>query len=123
MQWSLYESMNDCVENGSLVCTQGRVTRMLQSMAHMDNDPTIGVMKSTESIRNDAYKNAASILNRNIETLSEKNQELYNSGKCNNTIQNMEIISKQEITKMIENLPDLNSNQQRNLIKECIAVV
>lgn len=123
MQQSLYESMNDCVENGSLVCTQGRVTRMLQSMAHMDNDSTIGVMKSTESIRNEAYKNAASILNRNIEVLSEKNQKLYNSNKRNNTITTMETVSKQEITKMIDGLTDLNDNQRRNLIEECVAVV
>ena len=123
MQQSLYESMNDCVENGAVVCTQGRVTRMLQSMAHMDNDHTIGAMKSTESIRNEAYKDAASILNRNINTLSEKNQKLYNSNKLNDTIVAMETVSKQEITKMIENLSDLNSSQQRNLIEECVAVV
>lgn len=123
LQHSLYEAMDDCVENGSLVCTQGRVTKMLQSMAHMDVDDKIGSMNTTEAIRNEIYKNASEILNNNIKSLSENDQSQYNVNKSNENITIMENTSREQITSMVNDTEGLGENQKTNLINECVAVV
>jgi len=122
LQHALYESMNDCVENGSLICTQGRITQMLQSMAHLDVDKKIGSMNTTEVLRNDIYKNASDILKTNVETLTQEDQTLYNKGKTNDKIGIMENGSRKKIAEMI-NATTLNENQKTNMIDECVSVV
>jgi len=123
LQQALYESMDDCIENGNLVCTQGRVAQMLQSMSHLDVDKNVGSMNTTEALRNDVYKNASDILNNNIKSLSGENTVLYNSGKHNDKINTMEDTSREEITEMVQNTEGLTENQKTNLTDECIAVV
>lgn len=120
---SFAESLNDCMENGNLVCTQGRVTRMIQCLSHMDSDKELGLMQTTEAIRNSVYKNAGNILNNNIENLSKEDKDIYNNSGSNASIKKVENQTREEITQMVNNTEGLDSNQRPNLIKECLAVV
>jgi len=98
---SFVESMDNCVQGGNVVCTQGRVTNMVQSLAHMDKDEELGLMRTTEAIRNAVYKDASSILNRNLETLSKADLDSYNQDKTNKRIKSTEAKARKEIAEMV----------------------
>ena len=43
----------------STVCTGGRVARVMGSLAHLDSDPSVGVLKTKEMVRNEIFQAAS----------------------------------------------------------------
>lgn len=120
---SLKTFMDICKQDGNLVCTGGRVTYLIQSLTHNDVDENLGNMETEQSIRNRIYGDASKILNKHIETLTDKDKEIYNKSESNDKIVQMESDAKKDITSMVTNTEDISDNHKQNLIEECVAVI
>ena len=103
LKTSYLESLNSCVENDNLVCTQGRVTRMVQCLSHMDSDNKLGLMQTIEALRNSVYENASKILKSNLKNLNKENLNTYNDGGHNDEIKKIEDQAREEIAQMVRN--------------------
>ncbi len=121
---SLHESMSNCTENGHLVCTQGRTSRMIQSISHLDlGDPTLGLVRTDQAVRNQIYADSNRILTKHINSLSKENKDKYNKSETNSVIEKMENNARNEIRKMIMEEKDIEDKKKQTLIAECLAVV
>lgn len=64
MMVSFAENLATAVEKGNVssnpVCTGGRVSRAILSLAHLDHNPEVGILKSKEVVRNEVFSNAYS---------------------------------------------------------------
>ena len=79
-------AIQDCTENGSTVCTVGRVTRALNSLTMMDKNEKLSAPVKTDDIeRKEVYDQAHKILHRELDKMGNKFKELYESGEMNNT--------------------------------------
>jgi hypothetical protein len=59
---SLATNLADSVKKNNLtnmpVCISGRVAGVIESLAHMDKDPGVGILKTKEAIRNEVFQTA-----------------------------------------------------------------
>lgn len=52
---AVIDAMADCVENGNLVCINGRCSRYLGALAGVDANPNLGVAATAEAYKNEAF--------------------------------------------------------------------
>jgi hypothetical protein len=121
---SMAESVLDCHEGSSVVCLGGRTPKIWQSLARLDFDKDMGVMKTKQLIRAEIYDECAKILRNNLDSASEEVRKNYNEGKETEEVKSM----VQNIHKQIDNLsatyhdklPDL---QLQTALLECKSAV
>lgn len=94
MKNMLIDALNDCMENGHLVCVNGRVNHIVSSLATLDASSDIGMLRTKEILRNECFEKAAEIRNKILDESPEMMKQ-YNNG-------NEEISDK--IRKSIENI-------------------
>lgn len=83
---SFRDAVIDCTEDGSTVCTVGRVTRALNSLTLMDKNTNIATPVKTDDIeRKEVYDKAYTILQRELDKMGSKFKESYESGEMTNT--------------------------------------
>ena len=83
---SFRDAVIDCTEDGSTVCTVGRVTRALNSLTLMDKNTNIATPVKTDDIeRKEVYDKAYTILQRELDKMGFKFKESYESGEMTNT--------------------------------------
>ena len=124
---SLGDAMLDCVEGGHVVCMAGRTAKMWQTLAHVDFDPRMGIIKNKQAIRNEVYERSAKIVDDIVGTngsASSSLKEAYNNSE--NTEQVQEVV--ESIRKQIDDLYNVYSDrlpdaQLKLLLEECKAVV
>jgi hypothetical protein len=81
---SLVNSLSECVEkdyngNGQLVCTTGRVSRVLNSLTLIDNDPNINKpVMTSEILRNEVFGKTYNILQTELAKAEPDVQRMYN---------------------------------------------
>jgi len=126
---SLEDQLAECSTGpGSTVCVAGRCSHVISSLALLDKDPTIGVLKTKEVLRNELLDGAAKIVEKYTGTNSTitPKEVIDDFIASRNTSAVQEL--KQTITNEINNLgksyegklPD----EQRNLvIQQSLAVV
>jgi hypothetical protein len=78
---AVLDSIKDCVENGNVVCLTGRTTKMWQSLAVLDADDKIGVMKSKQMLRNEFYDRCAKVTKEVLDTVEPELKETYEKGE------------------------------------------
>ena len=59
---ALAAAIEDCIENGSRVCTGGITARLLASPILLDHDPSIGHVETLEQYKNDILTKASKLL-------------------------------------------------------------
>lgn len=68
LKTSIVEALKDCVENDNVVCSGGRIARIVNALASMDPDPIISKGTMTyDMYRNDYIKAIQNILDKFIE--------------------------------------------------------
>lgn len=83
---SFRDAVIDCTEDGSTVCTVGRVTRALNSLTLMDKNTKIASPVKTDDIeRKEVYDKAYDILQRELNKMGSKFKDSYESGEMDNT--------------------------------------
>jgi hypothetical protein len=124
---SFGDSTIDCIENSNAVCMAGRTSKMFQSLAILDCNPEIGVLKTKQLLRNEIYERAAKIVDEHIGSSGSISNELRNAyNKSDNTPQVNELIKcmRDEITEVGNQYKNLLPKYQLDLIiSECISSV
>ncbi len=131
LELSLIDSLQDCVEKGSVVCPTGRNTRLMASFAYLDRDSKskgIGILKSKESLRNEILEASAKIVQKYTDSKSSTPKyiiEHYNEGKSTKKVKELEEKIKTEILKLKEDFTGrgLDNKKIDQILSECIAVV
>jgi hypothetical protein len=119
---SFASSIADCHENGSIVCATGRVSRMVQSLAHLDFDPEVGQVKTKQAVRNEIFASVGNFVTKEYEKLlPEIQQDYVNSIDTPGTKlhqRNVDAFIEKTVTSY--NLP---KKEQTSLITECLASI
>ncbi len=76
---SLMTALEDCNENGGVVCATGRVNRMTASLSFLDDEVGVPVM-TQEMIRNEAFSKAATLRDTMLDDRGEEFTKKYNAG-------------------------------------------
>ena len=64
---AIINSLADSVENGALVCINGRCSRMINSLATLDFDSSMGAALTFEAYRNQIFQEVKEIVNQAID--------------------------------------------------------
>lgn len=75
---AFYDAAIDCVPD-SVVCQDGRMSRFINSLAKLDYNDNIGILKTKQMIRSEIYEAAGEIVNNYISNIQHTNKELYNN--------------------------------------------
>jgi len=71
MQDAIIDALADCVEHGSVVCINGRCSRILSALVLLDYDPTVGQASTFEIYKNQILEESNDILQRAIESYQD----------------------------------------------------
>jgi len=125
---ALLDALENSVEHGTVVCAQGRTSRLIASLALIDKDPELGVTKTQDILNVEALSKASTILQNELTSLSLNNPSLYD--KYNNSVDDEET---QQLIIGIKNKirMDLETNYKNiipadkleHLLQECYAGV
>lgn len=116
---SLFEQIADC--DG--VCLTGRVSRVISSLAYLDHDKEIGILKNKQILRNELMEELGKILNKNISQLDKEDQEKYHQNTSENEkIKEMKEQTKKEMQALTESeqFNKLPIEQRNQILKESI---
>jgi hypothetical protein len=121
------DSIMDCVEGNNVVCLSGRTAKMWQALATLDKDPTIGILKSKQYLRNEIYEKCAKIVDEYVGNNGSTSTELKRAYQKDEQSEQVKEL-KECIIKQIDNIKmdyiNLLPEQQLNeIILECKAVI
>lgn len=68
MKTAVARALSECVENGVMVCINGRVNRILSSLVLLDFDPTVGSAMTHEAYRNEIFQSVGKLIDDEINT-------------------------------------------------------
>jgi len=66
MREAVMTALDDCNENGALVCTTGRCNRVLGSLVLLDHDPKVGRAMTLESYKNEIFQTVSKMIDTEI---------------------------------------------------------
>jgi tetratricopeptide (TPR) repeat protein len=100
----LETQLKDCAtSNNGIVCIAGRHTRLLSTFATLDKDPSLGILRSKEMIRNELLNDAAQIVERGIGEKSKTPKNIID--EYNNNIESPGVLElKAKMAAEIEGL-------------------
>tara|TARA_R110002033_G_scaffold57047_2_gene106036 strand:+ start:722 stop:1717 length:996 start_codon:yes stop_codon:yes gene_type:complete len=75
IQTALITALNDCLENKQVVCSRGRVARIMGSLAVLD--PVFGDFKTKQVIRNEFMEKCGHVINKHVNSQSSELQKKY----------------------------------------------
>ena len=123
MREAMGDAILDCIENDRVVCPTGRVSKTWQSLARLDLDDEIGILKTKQAIRNEIYQRAAKIVDDFVGKNGSASQILKDSySKNENTEQVKELqeCMKAKIDEMRDEYNKLvNEQQLTSILLEC----
>lgn len=113
----------DCIEGDVVVCMSGRNSKMLQSLAKLDINEKLGILKNKQMLRNEIYEQSAKILNDCLNDTSEEVQQAYYAGEESAQIDEL----RERIIENINNLRKYYTHVPKymldDILNECISVV
>jgi len=121
------DAILDCVEGDSIVCIDGRISKVWQALARLDQNPEIGVLKSKQVIRNEIFDRAAKIISDYVGSngvVSDSLKEAYMKNEDTEQVKEIVEVMKTKIADLQNEYRDKLPPDQLNLIiQECQAVV
>ena len=122
---AFFDNMKDCIENGSVVCSTGRTSKMLSTFSKLDVQvPNLGSFRSKQMMRNEIYKRSSDILQNKLNTMSKELQDMYNKGDENPEIVKSMNEVRLDINKMTKEYKGkLSDGDVTKLKEECLAVI
>ncbi len=127
MKLALKDAIIDCVEGSNVVCHTGICTKLWAAPATLDFDPTVGVIKSKQMLKNEIYEKSAKIVNDfygENGLASDSVKEAYIKNEPNVLVDE----TNEQIKTQIENLRNeykgiVDDVQLNQIINECIDVI
>jgi hypothetical protein len=125
---ALEDQLDECVTGEtSTVCVAGRCGHVLSSLALLDKDPDLGILKTKEVLRNELLNDAAKIVERYTgekSTIPKTTLDDFNAGRDSPEVGDLKSTMTKEITdlgnKYNGRLPD---DQKNLLVQQSIAVI
>lgn len=74
---ALVDALKSCCVADSVVCVNGRIARLVESLTLIDYDPEVGQAVSTQDIRNAVLEECQRALTSELERLRESDPDLY----------------------------------------------
>ena len=120
-------SMADCVENGSVVCVNGRCARYLNSLVTLDFDKDVADGALTfEAYRNQIFQELKDIIEREIDQAAlsadvdlRDSAAAYDSGD-DDSIEVFARVLRREITHSVNSYSDkLSDSERQGILSEC----
>lgn len=75
MMAAVIEALADSVENGTIVCPNGRAARLLGSLVTLDYDPSVGSAMTLEAYRNQVFQELKDVVNDYVERSKQSTDE------------------------------------------------
>lgn len=102
-------ALNNCVENGNLVCINGRCSQLLSSLVLLDYDSSVGAAMTYDAYKNQIYKETKDLLEDELLKFKNSNDAKFKSfyasyisgGECDPDIE-------QEFKKSVKRRTDHN---------------
>ena len=124
---ALADALLDCIEGESVVCMSGRNSKLWQALATLDKDPTVGIFRTKQQIRNEIYDRAARIVNDYVGpngSASDSLRNAYQAGETTEQVKELIQCMKDTIDELRNNYENKLPQDQLNLIiEECKSVV
>ena len=132
------DAILDCVEGEHVVCIDGRIAKIWQSLALLDGDKDMGVLRSKQMLRNEIYERCSKAVGERLANASEEVRQAYNRPKNNTYSQLRDDAQANEdgmISDLIENMRHdmdvigaeyagrLDADVLNGIINECKMVV
>ena len=116
IQNALFDNMLDCIENNNVVCIRGRTPKLWQSLALLDYNKNIGILKSKQLIKNEIYEKCGKIINDTINLQPKNIINAYNNYEVNEEIINL----KNKIYNLIDEVKNDYKGKLLDIQLECI---
>lgn len=126
---SLEDQLNECATGtSSTVCVAGRCSHVISSLALLDSDPSIGVLKTKEVLRNELLDGAAKIVERYTGTnsnITPKNVlDDFTAGRGTPEVTELKKTMIDEINNLGKTYEGKLPDDQRNLVlQQSLAVI
>ena len=95
IQDALITALNECIENKHVVCSRGRVARIMGSLAVLD--PVFGNFKSKQVVRNEFMEKCGFLINKHVNKQSPKLQKQYANDEKSPEVEKL----KSELHKLV----------------------
>ncbi len=94
-----------CFEDGHPVCTTGRCEQILSALATLDQDPGMGILRTTDLVKGQMYSQGSKIINNELAKLPKNIQDAYNKSEAKKTLDERDMaILRGTITHMKERI-------------------
>jgi hypothetical protein len=124
IQNAIFDNMLDCIENKNVVCIRGRTPKLWQSLALLDYDKNIGILKSKQLIKNEIYEKCGKTINNIINKQPKNIIDDYNNSKNNIEVNNLIKLLHQNIDNIKNEYKNkLEEIQLDTIIEECKSLV
>ena len=126
---SLEDQLNECATGtSSTVCVAGRCSHVISSLALLDKDPSLGVLKTKEVLRNELLDGAAKIVERYTgtdSTITPKNVlDDFTAGRGTPEVMELKKTMIDEINSLGKSYEGKLPDEQRNLVlQQSLAVI
>lgn len=125
---SLEDQLNECATGpSSTVCVAGRCSHLVSSLALLDQDPNIGVLKTKELLRNELLDGAAKIVERYTGSNKITPQNIiddFNANRVTDEVKKLKEIMTNEITHLSTAYAGKLPDEQRALVvQQSLAVI
>jgi hypothetical protein len=130
IQNAIIEQLDECYENGNIVCSSGRVGRVMSALTTLDFNPNVGKIMNKEAYRNEAFSEANRIMNDKISEYKNSNNDekrLYADSFVDPSIEtdsvsdNIKAEFKNDVLAKIDNYVEKNKQHIGHLKDEIIA--
>jgi hypothetical protein len=114
---NIIDALNDCFEDDKMVCSSGRVSRVLQALTYVDKELTVDNLKNTETYKNEIFTRVHKMI---IDTVNEvkaskdSNERLFGESYENPSIkvdQETEARMKNKLYDNISSIVDSYKNK------------
>jgi hypothetical protein len=124
------DAILDCVEGGNVVCIDGRISKIWQSLALLDNNKEMGIMRSKQMIRNEIYEKCAKAVRERLLHTNDEIRNAYNN-PMHTSEQDRDALTADLVDQMradieavgMEYKGKLDEKVLRGIIDECKTVV
>lgn len=124
---ALATALIDSVENDHASCMAGRISKVWASLACIDKDPTMGVVRTKQLLRNEIYARASQIVADYVGESGSASDELktaYNNDEKTNAVDELIQCMRRDIQAMCNTYKGrLADNQLQLITEECKNVV
>jgi tetratricopeptide (TPR) repeat protein len=124
---ALGDAVLDCVEGDYVVCITGRSSKLWQSLALLDANPKIGILKTKQAIRNEIFDKAAKVVNDFVGingSASESLKLAYLEDENSEQVIELKEVMKQKIKNIGKDYVNLLPQDQIDIIiLECLSII